>query len=101
MLWEVDIYPAEGQPDRAARSVAADAADLGHGGRIFPSRPPSGYLIQGDLSRDDVDRLARRACSPTRSSSGRSLAAVGDAVVGRPARRDARTARSTCCPSRA
>jgi phosphoribosylformylglycinamidine synthase subunit PurSL len=35
MLWEVDIYPAEGQPDRA-----------------------SGYLIQGELSRANVERLA-------------------------------------------
>ena len=29
MLWQVDIYPAEGQPDLAGRRLAADAADLG------------------------------------------------------------------------
>ena len=28
-LWEVDIYPAEGQPDRLGQLVADDAADLG------------------------------------------------------------------------
>ena len=28
-LWEVDIYPAEGQPDLIADQVAADAGDLG------------------------------------------------------------------------
>ncbi len=58
MLWEVDIYPAEGQPDRAARSVAADAADLGLA-QDLPVTASSGYLIQGELSRADVERLAR------------------------------------------
>ena len=28
MLWEVDIYPADGQPDRAAARLAAEAAEL-------------------------------------------------------------------------
>jgi phosphoribosylformylglycinamidine synthase len=58
MLWEVDIYPADGQPDRAARSVAAEAADLGIAENL-PVTAASGYLIQGDLSRGDVERLAR------------------------------------------
>jgi phosphoribosylformylglycinamidine synthase len=58
MLWEVDIYPAEGQPDRAARSVAAAAADLGLA-ESLPVIAASGYLIQGKLSREDVERLAR------------------------------------------
>ncbi len=29
MLWEVDIYPADGQPDLLGRAVAAAAADWG------------------------------------------------------------------------
>ena len=29
MLWEVDIHPAEGQPDLTAHQVAAAAAELG------------------------------------------------------------------------
>ena len=29
MLWEVDIYPAQGHPDLTAQRVAAEAADLG------------------------------------------------------------------------
>ena len=57
MLWEVDIYPAEGQPDRAARLVAGDAADLGLAQNL-PVAAAAGYLIQGDLSRDEVARLA-------------------------------------------
>jgi phosphoribosylformylglycinamidine synthase len=58
MLWEVDIYPAEGQPDRAARRVAADAADLGLA-QDLPVLAASGYLIQGELSQDEISRLAR------------------------------------------
>ena len=58
MLWEVDIYPASGQPDRTARQVAADAADLGIASRISVACA-SGYLIQGELSRDDVARVAQ------------------------------------------
>ncbi len=29
MLWEIDIYPAPGQPDRLGMEVAANAAELG------------------------------------------------------------------------
>ena len=29
ILWEIDIYPAEGQPDRLGSAVAGDALDLG------------------------------------------------------------------------
>jgi hypothetical protein len=37
MLWEVDIYAAEGQPDLGARDVAAAAAEL-----HIISHPPLG-----------------------------------------------------------
>jgi len=57
MLWEVDIYPAQGQPNRLAESVAAEAGDLGF--------PPSmsveaaqGYLIQGELAPEQLERIA-------------------------------------------
>ena len=57
MLWEVDIYPAEGQPNLLAQSVAAEAADLG-----FPKTlrvvAAHGYLIQGDLDESQVRRIA-------------------------------------------
>ena len=57
MLWEVDIYPASGQPDRNASVVAAAAADLGiaPGMRVVAG---GGYLIQGDLDRDGVSGRA-------------------------------------------
>jgi phosphoribosylformylglycinamidine synthase subunit PurSL len=62
MLWEVDIYAAEGQPDLAARRIAADAADLGLGD-IGQATVARGYLIQGKLDRAQIDRLAKQLLS--------------------------------------
>ena len=58
-LWEVDIYPADGQPDLAGRQAAADALDLGlpQGIAVHAAR---GYLLEGAVDRVQVDRLARR-----------------------------------------
>lgn len=57
MLWEVDIYAAPGQPDVTAAGLQSDAEDLGiaKGMRVVTGR---GYLIQGDLSQEDAERLA-------------------------------------------
>jgi len=56
-LWEVDIYPAKGQPDRAGRDAASDATDLGLDGKL-DLHAGRGYLVQGDLSRQQVELLA-------------------------------------------
>src|SRR5207253_8770008 len=57
MLWEVDVYPASGQPDLAAARIAADAADLqlADGLQITVAR---GFLLEGKLQRDQVVRFA-------------------------------------------
>ena len=57
-LWEIDIYPADGQADRLGSAVATDAADLGlaHNLTIDAAR---GFLIQGNLDEVQVGRLAR------------------------------------------
>ncbi|MBN2022007.1 MAG: phosphoribosylformylglycinamidine synthase subunit PurL [Pirellulales bacterium] len=57
MLWEVDIYTAPGQTDRLAATVAGEAADAGMNGRLGV-RAARGYLIQGDFSPADLDRIA-------------------------------------------
>src|SRR5262245_9293061 len=57
MLWEIDIFPAPGQPDRLAQQVAADAADLGIAADLKIASA-CGYLIQCRLARDDVEQLA-------------------------------------------
>ncbi|MFN0018274.1 MAG: phosphoribosylformylglycinamidine synthase subunit PurL [Pirellulaceae bacterium] len=56
-LWEVDIHPAPGEPDLLGRSTAAQAHDLGLG--ELSIRAARGYLVQGDISGEDIQRLAR------------------------------------------
>jgi phosphoribosylformylglycinamidine synthase II len=57
MLWHLQINPAPGRIDRAGRQLAADATELGLPGpwTIAASR---GFLVEGDLSRDDLGRAA-------------------------------------------
>ncbi len=57
MLWEVDIYAAEGQPDLGAREVTAAVAEL-HLASEVAVTSARGYLIEGALDRDQVMRIA-------------------------------------------
>lgn len=61
-LWEIDIYPAAGQPDLAGQAVTSQAADLGLGSDL-KIQAARGYLIQGQLDRTQVQRLARELLS--------------------------------------
>ena len=77
MLWQIDIDPAEGQPDLEGQRVAHDAADLG----ITTSlevRTSRGYLLQGDLKETDVKRLADELFADRVVQQTR-VAPVGDA----------------------
>ena len=61
-LWQVDIYPLEGQPDLVGNRVASEAAELGLG--QVQVRAARGFLIQtgGDgaaLDKAGADRIAR------------------------------------------
>jgi len=64
MLWEIDIYPAAGQPDLAGRAVVAAAADFGLAGQLSV-RSAYGYLLEGDLQAADAARLARELLADT------------------------------------
>ena len=57
-LWEIDIGPAAGLPDLPGATVAADARDLGLA-REASVDARRVYLVQGALSEDQVQRLAR------------------------------------------
>lgn len=57
-LWEIDIYPADGQPDRAGASLTSDARDLGLSSDISISAV-RGYLVQGEFTAQDAERIAR------------------------------------------
>ena len=50
MLWEVDIYPAPGQPDLLGRPISTAAAELGLATDL-PVSAARGYLIQADWDR--------------------------------------------------
>src|SRR6185503_18944781 len=72
-LWEVDIHPAAGQPDLLARAVQGQATDLGLG--KFSVQAARGFLVQGNISQSQIDRIARELLADL---------VVETAVVGRP-----------------
>jgi phosphoribosylformylglycinamidine synthase len=58
MLWEIDLRPRPGLPDRIAEGVAADIAALGLAKNVRVAAV-RGYLVQGaELSRECMERLA-------------------------------------------
>jgi phosphoribosylformylglycinamidine synthase II len=85
MLWEVDIYPAAGQPDLPARQLAADAADLGliatDARTSFAATVGRGYLVQGNLDRPQIERVARELFTDE-VVERYVIGAAGDAVLG-------------------
>jgi phosphoribosylformylglycinamidine synthase len=65
MLWEIDIHPAEGQPDRAAQRVATAARELGLASELHVAAA-HGYLVEGRaLDRNQVERLATELLADT------------------------------------
>ncbi|HJS06339.1 MAG TPA: phosphoribosylformylglycinamidine synthase subunit PurL [Pirellulales bacterium] len=62
MLWEVDVHPAPGQPNRAAERVVAEAAELGLATDLAVAAA-HGFLIEGDLGHEQIERLARELLS--------------------------------------
>ena len=59
MLWEIDIYPAVGQPDLVAQSIASDAPDLGLDSG-FQIKTARGYLIEGDFNAEQIQEVANQ-----------------------------------------
>ncbi|MFO0923994.1 MAG: phosphoribosylformylglycinamidine synthase subunit PurL [Pirellulales bacterium] len=58
-LWEVDIYPADGQLDLLGLSVQSDARDLGLGSHL-KIRAARGFLVEGNATLEEVDRMAKK-----------------------------------------
>jgi len=81
MLWEVDSYPADGQPDLIAADVAASAAELGLA-RDLAIQSARGYLVQGELDRDQVAQIAEQLLAD-RLVERTVVAPVGDAALSR------------------
>jgi phosphoribosylformylglycinamidine synthase subunit PurSL len=79
MLWEVDIYPAVGQRNLLAESVVSQSVDLGLGVSISVEAV-RGYLIQGDLTAEQVERIAAELLAD--SVAERTVVAqVGDSLL--------------------
>lgn len=79
MLWEVDIFAAPGLPDIIGSEAAADAADLGFSSSLTLGAA-HGYLIQGDLTREQIDLLVSKLLADSvveRATIGK----VGDASL--------------------
>jgi phosphoribosylformylglycinamidine synthase subunit PurSL len=56
-LWQVDIHPADGQPDSLGHSAVNAAAELGISSDLS-IQAAYGFLIQGRLSADEVKKIA-------------------------------------------
>ena len=56
-LWEIDIYPADTEPDRQAERVAAEAAELGVA-KELPVKTARGFLLEGDLDEAAAQKVA-------------------------------------------
>ena len=59
MLWEVDVSLADAAGDHAARALVAGAAELGLAG-CGQARTAAAWLVEGNFTRDDIDRIARQ-----------------------------------------
>ena len=87
MLWEVDIYPARGQPDLAAEAMADEAHDLGlESLQLLTGR---GYLIEGQLDRSQVQQIAEQLLAD-RVVETTVVAEVGAAALREPPRKNMR-----------
>ncbi len=81
MLWEVDIFAAPGLPDVVGTEIMTDAADLG-----FPATlsliAARGYLLQGDLTREQVDALVAKLLADSVVERA-TVGLVGDPALSR------------------
>ncbi len=83
MLWEVDIYPADGLPDLAARRVVGRSIGAGHLPRAASHCRPRLPGPGGSLKREDVLRLARELLAD-HVVERTVVAPVGDSVLSDP-----------------
>jgi phosphoribosylformylglycinamidine synthase II len=79
MLWEVDVHLRDATGDHAARALVAGAAELGIAG-CTRAKSAAGWLIEGDLSRADVERLAAAVLTDPVTETF-TVAEAGDAAL--------------------
>lgn len=57
-IWQIDLLPSDGFPDRLANEVLADTADFGLPKSLVIKTARS-FLVQGDLDAADAQRIGR------------------------------------------
>jgi phosphoribosylformylglycinamidine synthase len=83
-LWQIDIYPADGQVDREGDRTSEEIRELGLGEQVDVIFARS-FLVQGNFDRDDAVRLADRLLSDTVTE--RTVVAIaGQADLNQPPR---------------
>ena len=55
-IWQIDLLPSDGFPDRLADEVLADTGDFGLPDSLVLKTART-FLIQGNLGREDVERI--------------------------------------------
>ena len=63
-LWQIDIYPADGQVDREGDRTSEEIRELGLGDQVDVIFARS-FLVQGNFDREDAVRLADKLLSDT------------------------------------
>ena len=72
-LWQIDIYPADGEVDRDAQRTAEEIRELGLGENITVSFA-RGFLVQGNFDHEAAVQLAESLLSD--SVTERSVVAI-------------------------
>ncbi|MDA1040694.1 MAG: hypothetical protein O3A37_10460, partial [Planctomycetota bacterium] len=79
MLWEVNVHHKDASGDHTARAVVAGAAAVGVDA-CRQAATATGWLIEGELSRADVEQLAATLLTDPVTESF-TVAEVGDAAA--------------------
>ena len=81
-LWQVDIHPADGQPDSLGHSALTSTRELGIASDLS-IRAAYGFLLQGGLAHEKVKKIATELLSDPIAQ--RCVATtVGDATLNQP-----------------
>ncbi len=85
MLWQIEIRPKSQFPDRGAAELTAQAAELGLA-RSLVCATAHGFLVEGPLSRQQIDRVAAELLVDTIVEQSRVLDAATAAASTAPGR---------------
>ncbi len=81
-LWQVDIHPADGQPDTLGHSALTSTVELGIA-KDLSIQAAYGFLLQGALAPDQVKKIAKELLSDPIAQ--RCIAtAIGDPLLNQP-----------------